>query len=298
MVLPQSAKAGRAIAQDWNRNARETLERAFPQGAADLASFRARFGEALALVLNVEKPPTGSLVRKAQAEQKHGDWVLARESVGRKGHGDAVDIELWRKERQPSGAIVLVLPESFGLLGGADVPPWIRTLSDSGNAVFRVRGYASGRLRIPDQTWDSLSWPDSYNRSNGLLAIQDIVTAIAAARERLPGVGITVAGFGKAGLLAAFAAAIDGGAARLIADLDGENPDYDGTLLKLLPVGSIRRVGDLRTAMLLVPGRVHLLNPGPGFDGGWYQKRTGGRVTIHEGLAATDPAIARLMAGE
>jgi hypothetical protein len=165
------------------------------------------------------------------------------------------------------------MPESFSPFTGEGA--WVRVLLDKGNAVFRVRGYASGRLRIPDQTWDSLSWPASYNRSNELLAIQDIVTAIAAVRDSLPGVPITLAGFEKAGLPTAFAASIDGGLTRLIADLNGENPEYDGTLLRLLPVGAIRRVGDLRTALLLVSVPTHLLNPGPKFEAAWYQDRAG-----------------------
>jgi dienelactone hydrolase len=298
-VLPQSAKAGRTIAQDWIKSAQATLERGFPKDAAALSKFRTDYGEALALVLNVQKPPSGSLVRTPLPEEPRGDWTIRRERIGRKGRGDFIELESASPGRQPSGAVLLVMPDSFGPFTGEGA--WIRALLDKGNAAFRVRGYASGRLRIPDQTWDSLSWPASYNRSNELLAIQDIVTAIAAVRESLPGVPITLAGLEKAGLPTAFAASIDGGSTRLIADLNGENPEYDGTLLRLLPVGAIRRVGDLRTALLLVSGQTHLLNPGPKFEAAWYQDRAvriGGKIAIHEDLSVTNPAILQLLVNE
>ena len=161
-----------------------------------------------------------------------------------------------------------------------------------------MRGYASGQLRIPDRTWDSFAQSSAYNRPNGVLAVQDILTALAAIRRSGTALPITVVGVGETGLPTALAAAIDGGVARLIADLNGEDPGYDRTFRRLMPVGAVRQVGDLRTALLIVNGPVHLVNPGATFDRTWYaeqQKRSGLQVTVHDRADFTDPGVFRSM---
>jgi hypothetical protein len=65
-----------------------------------------------------------------------------------------------------------------------------------------------------------------------------------------------------------------------------------------MPVGAVRQVGDLRTALLLIDGPVHLINPGPTFDRTWYVeqgKRSGLRATVHETATLTDPDVFRSM---
>jgi hypothetical protein len=176
--------------------------------------------------------------------------------------------------------------------------PGVRALVEQGQAVYRVRGYASGQLRISDRAWDSFAQSSAYNRPNAVLAVQDILTALAAIRRPGTALPITVIGVGEAGLPAALAAAIDGGAARLIADLNGEDPGYDRTFRRLMPVGAVRQVGDLRTALLIVNGPVHLVNPGATFDRAWYaeqQKRSGLQVTVHDRADFTDPGVFRSM---
>ncbi len=301
-VLPKSARAGRAIAQDWIRTATAHLGRAFPADRAGLAEFRSTFGPALALVLNVEKPAPATLLRAADAEETREGWLMTRERVGRRGQGDVIEIESVRRAGgTPSGAVLLVAPESAGrLAAGAGLAgvPGVRALVDQGHAVYRVRGYASGQLRIPDRTWDSFAQSAAYNRPNAVLAVQDIVTALAAIRRIAATLPITVIGIGDTGLAAALAAAVDGGATRLIVDLDGEDPGYDRTFRRLMPVAAVRQVGDLRTALLIVNGPVHLVNPGPTFERAWYVdqgKRSGLQVTVHDRVDFTDPAVFQSM---
>jgi dienelactone hydrolase len=301
-VLPKTARAGRAIAQEWIRTATATLGRAFPADRAALTEFRSTFGPALALVLNVEKPAPAALLRAVEAEDTREGWVVTRERVGRRGQGDAIEVESVRRAGgTTSGAVLIVAAESYGhLTSGAGLSgmPGVRALVEQGQAVYRVRGYASGQLRIPDRTWDSFAQSSAYNRPNGVLAVQDILTALAAIRRSGTALPITVVGVGETGLPTALAAAIDGGVARLIADLNGEDPGYDRTFRRLMPVGAVRQVGDLRTALLIVNGPVHLVNPGATFDRTWYaeqQKRSGLQVTVHDRADFTDPGVFRSM---
>jgi hypothetical protein len=301
-VLPKAARAGRAVAQDWIRSASANLARAFPSDGAALASFRTTFGPALALVLNVEKPAAASMLRAAETEETRDGWVLARERIGRQGRGDAVELESVRRAGgNPAGAVLLVAHESLGRLQpgtGLVGIPAVRTLIAQGQAVYRVRGYASGQLRIGDREWDGFAQPAAYNRPNEVLAIQDILTAIASIRQARPTAALTVIGVGAAGLGTALAAAIDGGASRLIADLNGQDPGYDRTFRKMLPVGAIRQVGDLRTALLMIAGPVHLVNAGSTFDRAWIAEqatRSGLRVTVHDTVDFGDPNVFRSM---
>ncbi len=300
-VLPKSARPGRTVAQDWQKNSEEALAQLFPRDAGALGKLRTTFVEALALVLDVQIPGPDALRRSSGDEEVRGDLVVRREHIGRNGRGDWIELESLRSNRAPTGVVLVVAPDSFGpMLPDAGVGlclPWVRGLLDNHIALFRVRGYASGRLRIPDRTWDSYSWPASYNRSNEILAIQDVITAMASIRHALPDRTLTVVGLERAGLTAAFAAAIHGGATRVIIDLNGEDPGYDKSLQRLLPVGSIRRVGDLRTAvLLLLSGQVDLLNPGPTFDISWYREQAArigasSRLAVHEAAVLTDPGF-------
>jgi len=79
---------------------------------------------------------------------------------------------------------------------------------------------------------------------------------------------------GSCGLLTAFAGAVFGEAQKVLIDLNGIDPGYDGELLRLLPVGAIKRVGDFRTAeILLMRKDLTLLNASPTFDSEWYTKQ-------------------------
>ena len=49
--------------------------------------------------------------------------------------------------------------------------------------------------------------------------------------------------------------------------MNGSDPGYDGELVKLMPYGAIKRIGDFRTAaLLLMENKLVLCNPGASFD--------------------------------
>jgi dienelactone hydrolase len=295
-ILPKAAKTGRDVAADWAKTSQQALSGAFPSNPGSLAGFQSTFGEALRIVLNVEKAAPGTLARSGGTPVSQGKLQARSERINR--GSDTFTLESVRPAGKAAGAVLIAAPETLGPLGlktglGAALP-WVRTLLDQGNAVYRVRGYASGVSRIADSAWRAMSWPDTYNRSNEILGIQELMTAMAAIRQDLPGAPLIVVGLERTGLLAAFAAAAQGGADRTVIDLNGEDPGYDGTLAKLLPVGSIRGVGDLRTAALLIGGQLDFVNPGPGFDSAWYRdqaSRTGTRITVHGAVALGDPGF-------
>ncbi len=276
-VLPENAKHWRQIIADWIAASERTVA-GLLQRAEDSLRAGGDLRNGLAMVLKAEPPAPDGLLYTANLEERRGELVYVSESIGRRGADDWIALESIRRDEDPAAALLLCYPEDRGeILGGSGEPvfPWLKTVLGRGFQVFRVRGYASGHLRIPLRTWESFSWPDAYNRSNLLNAVQDVVTALAAVRDAYPELPLTLAGLDECGLPAALGAAVAGGVDQLVVDLDGSDPGYDGELLQRLPVGSIRRVGDLRAAFLaqLLEGDLYLWGAGPTFDPGWLQDR-------------------------
>lgn len=288
-VLPESARHWRQIIADWISASEAAIVRRLEAPAAE---FRAAAGElrsALALVLKVSIPSADELEYSRNLQELRGAWIYESESLGRPGAGDWIELESVRREGEPKGALLVCYPEDQGPLLRPQAGlafPWLDTAVSRGFQVYRVRGFASGYLEVPLRTWESFSWPDAYNRSNLLLAVQDLVTAMAAIRQAQPELQLAAVGLDECGLPLAMAAAVAGGVDQLVVDLDGSDPSFDGELLRRAPVGSLRRVGDLRTAFLLqlLAGDLVLNAPGPTFDPGWLQARAsalgGGRLTV------------------
>ncbi len=302
-ILPDGALPASRIIADWKARSEELILAAFPTEPGGVESFDVRFRRALGLLLGIETPEPEGLAYEVDTVESREPGVYQREMIGREGRDDWIELESLRRTETPSGAVLLVMPERFGSLSGRTLLSGpIESLVRQDLQVYRVRGYASGRLRIPGAVWDSLSWPAAYNQGNSLLAAQDIVTALAAVREAHPDVPIALVGLADAGLPAAFAAAVSGLADRVLLDLEGEDPGHPSTLLNRFPAGSLRRLGDFRTAaaLQLSVGRLVLLNPSPAFDAVWYRELARGmgvadRLAIHETAPLPDPYFERLL---
>jgi len=272
-ILPDHAKSGRKIIQDWIESSHRQVEKTFPSDPEEYQAWGPMIRKKLQLLLAVDVPSPSRLRYRVVSEKQQKDRIHRLEIIGREGAGDWIELESVGRETDPYGIVLLACPESFGPPVNSDgqfLRPWIRTLVERGTQVYRIHGYASGRLRIPPREFDRWLRSDAYNHSNELNAIRDIVTALASIREAYPEDPLVVVGLGKTGLLTLFAASIYGGADRVIADLDGMDPGYDREILSLLPVTSLRRLGDFRSAVLLLAARkLDLVHPGPTMDRTW-----------------------------
>ncbi|MBN2287857.1 MAG: hypothetical protein JXQ83_00895, partial [Candidatus Glassbacteria bacterium] len=275
-MLPEAAIHGRRVIDNWQEASEKAFTRMLPGSAAEFGSFASTFRHKLALVLQLDLPAPGELLSVVEKETGRSDLTHTRTVLGRQGKQDRVELESLTPAAVKLGTLLLVYPEEWGGLidpGSGEVPPWVGPLLGKGYRVCRVSGYASGRLSIPQRAWDSYSWPWAYNRDNRLNGIQDILTALEYLGQARPDEPLTLAGLSHCGLWCAFAGAVSGRADRVLADLEWRDPGYEGELLSLLPVGSIRRVGDFRTAaLLLMQQGLVLLNPAEGFDRAWYEE--------------------------
>lgn len=302
-ILPEGTLPAMRIIADWNARSEAMALAALPAGTEDVESFATQIRRGLRILLGIEIPGPYELAYEVDMVESREGFVYEREMIGREGRGDWIELESLRRTENPLGGVLLVMPERFGSLSGRTLLSGpIETLLRQDLQVYRVRGYASGRLRIPDSVWDGLSWPAAYNLGNPLLATQDIVTALSAIRAAHPDVPLTLIGVADAGLPTAFAAAASGLADRVLLDLEGENPGHRSTMLRRYPVGALLRLGGFQTAVALqlTVGRLVLLNPSPSFDSagcrdlagrmGWAE-----RLTVHDAVPLNEAFFERLV---
>ncbi len=275
-ILPDGSLDHRAIMRTWREESERAIGERFPDSAGKLAAFRDEYRPLLASVLAVKIPAPDAVLERPGKSVNVDGAVYETVSIGRRGRGDAVELEIISPRTVTRGVCLVVRPESRGSLitrtGGLDA--LARELMAKGYRVARLRGYASGRLRIPRRIYDSFSWSWVYNRDNTLNGIQDIVTALHYLGKTRPDEDITLAGLEQCGLPALMAAAVTPSTASVIVDMNRTDPGYDGELVNLLPYGAIRRIGDVRTAAILLMDRpLVMYNAGETFDAGWYRER-------------------------
>ncbi|MEA1996788.1 MAG: hypothetical protein U9N45_04090, partial [Gemmatimonadota bacterium] len=275
-MLPESAISGLEVIENWKKESERIFDSHVPGSGDELEEFAAAFGPALAQVLQVRRPEPAELISRQISDDMIGYLNYEEVLIGREGKGDRVSLEVISSGRSRAGTLVLVCPDERGkmiLPGHRALKHWVKALLDKGYRICRVGGYASGELAIPQKILDSFSWSDAYNRDNRLNGIQDIITALSYAEKTWPEAKVSLAGIGRCGILCAFAGAVHGRATRVLVDMDGSDPDYDSELVKLLPVGSIKRLGGFRAAAILAirSGRLTLANASPSFESAWYE---------------------------
>jgi len=275
MILPEQAVSGFTVIENWKKASERAYETMLPVSESGLVQFNRMFRPMLARVLAWNHPSV-DIERVNQSRGKLGNFDFMRDRIGLSGVKESFfDIESVYSRQSEAGNVLIVAPfERGGLLmnDGMTPHPWVSDLLAKGYAVFSIGGYAAGERFIPGKIWDSFSWSSTYNLSNELWGVHDIIIAMEALSNHSGSKPLSVVGIGECGLITAFACAVSGAAEKVVIDLDGCDPGYDGDLVDRFSVGAVRRVGDFRTAMLLLMDKpVTLLNAGPTFDISWYE---------------------------
>jgi len=275
-ILPENAISGLKVIENWKEASERAFEKRLPKSPAQLDGFVKTYRRMLRRALAYNYGRESTPVYRGTEERYVGGYIFQSGRVGFEGKEESFfGLDSVSPAGTVSGNVLLACPRDDGELlkpDGKAVTPRVENLLKKGWRVFRIRGYANGELSIPLKVWDSYNWSSAYNPSNELYGIHDITTALDYIKEAHEGEPLVAVGLEKCGLLTAFAGAASGKADRVMIDLDGSDPGYDGELVRLLPVGGIKRTGDFRTAMLLLMRKpVTVVNAGPTFDGGWYR---------------------------
>ena len=136
-------------------------------------------------------------------------------------------------------------------------------LSSDKHAIFGLQLKPTGR--------DTYSvFFNTYNRLDSALWCQDILAAVETIREENGNLkSLNLIGMDGAGPVTLLAAGFSS-ADYLAVDLEKFNAENDEDFIAQLPIPSIRRVGDFRTAgALLAPKPIYLLNTGRHFPVQW-----------------------------
>ena len=274
MLLPEGAVSGWKVIENWISASDEAYQRSLPASVDEFPSFAQRFRRALGLVMSAQSEELTQLPHRDKILENRGGLSYQLTEINRLEGGGWLEVEAIQKSQSVEGNVLLVYPQEMGDLTDIDsrtLEEVTESLLERNSRLFRVRGYASGHERIPLKVWETYSWPDAYNRNNQLRGVRDILLSLEYIAGAHPGEPLTVVALGSCGLKTAFASALFGRAGKVLLDMDGRDPGYDGELLELMPVGALKRVGDFRTAvLLLMQNKVALYNTGPTFDRAWY----------------------------
>jgi len=203
------------------------------RAAASVADVAKLYEPALRHALAVTLPNAKEIV----AEKLDAESVC----IGRKGVGDRVELRLLKPaaKRGKRTATLLVAPK-----GSAEGEELARTLRERGHLVAVFRGFDAWRH-------SANRFFTTYNRTNVQLHVQDILTALVYLRGQR-GVGqVNLVGVGDGGLWCLLARPFAPFVAKTVCDAAQFNMT-DDAFAKRLFVPSLRRAGDLRTALALI----------------------------------------------
>ncbi|MDZ4858525.1 MAG: acetylxylan esterase [Candidatus Hydrogenedentes bacterium] len=229
-----------------------------PKDSAGLDAFRAQARPALMHAMGLAIPGGALSVRNVSAEER-GEYSIKRLRAGVNGQKDALPVLLYSPASKALKGTVVIAHED-GKAALADVESGgpgalIQALLADGRAVLTFDAFLTGEHHAATKRTERLekSFPDTFLPTDTAYRVQDVLTAIAVARTgeytRGP---VDVLGIGDAGIWALFAAAVDGGVAHVLIDANNFDPDDDASWAAGPYIPSIRSLGDVTTASVLV----------------------------------------------
>ena len=255
--LPEDALDAEGLTRSRIESAEAQLAACKPTDAASLEQFHDEMGNALRRSLAISTPDS---TRPNPLEV--GDFTAQPFVIG--GNNPLPSLFLTPKAGQENGSTTLVVhPQGAMNLINAETGEPTRLVTDllaAGESVlgidpFLTGAYSSADGKVIRDTSDR--YFTTYNHTDAALRVQDIVTALTYLKSQIAVSTLNLIGLGEAGLWCLLAAGF-ADVARTVVDANGFDNDNDEAYLQSLPIPSIRRVGDFRTAGTLVAPR-HLL---------------------------------------
>ncbi len=280
--LPEHALKQEEILPAWVKRSEDTFANLKPKNDREHEIFIEEIGSALQSSLGLHIPKSDEITlaepEGAFPTTYHPRYSVRHLVLSRKGVGDAIPAVLFRAEplvgHDP--VVVIVHPEGKEKLINAETgePDLIITdllAANPDHKVIIIDVFGTGEHGEYERSEDT-NFFTTYNRTTAALRIQDILTTLRYFSTRGDVSEVSLIGIGEAGLWGLLAAAFVN-VKNVVVDAAQFDNNSDESYLKTLPIPSLRRVGDFRTAgTLIAPGNLIIHNTGDAFDTTWIQE--------------------------
>ena len=279
--LPEHALDAEGLTRSWIGTAQEQLAARKPTNAASLEQFRVEMGSALQQSLSISIPDS------TRPNPVQGDDFNAQPFL-LGGNNQLPALFLTPKTGAENGSATLIAhPQGAMNLIDPETGQPIRLVRDllaAGESVLGVDLFLTGAHRSANGKVlrdDSIRYFTTYNRTDAALRVQDILTALTHLKSQAAVSTHNLIGLGEAGLWCLLAAGFTD-VDRTVVDANRFDSGNDAAYLQTLPIPSIRRVGDFRTAGALAAPRCLLIhNTGDTFQTDWI-------ADVYQAVGATD----------
>ena len=257
--LPEGALDAEGLTHSRIESAEEQLAARKPTDAASLEQFREEMGSALRRSLAISAPDS---IHPKPVEG--AEFTVQPFAVG--GNNQLPALFLTPKAGARTGSATLIVhPQGAMNLINPETGQPTRLVADLlaaresvlGVDVFLTGAHSSADGKVIRDTSDR--YFTTYNRTDAALRVQDILTALTYLKSQTGLSTFNLIGLGEAGLWCLLAAGF-ADVARTVVDANQFDNDNDAAYLQNLPIPSIRRVGDFRTAGTLVAPRYLLIH--------------------------------------
>ncbi len=280
--IPKHALKQEEILPAWVKSSQEAIDKRKPTNENEHEKFKEEMGSALQHALGLHIPNSSELTLiepEGAFPTTYQTHFSARHLViGRKGIGDAIPAVLFRTEplvgHDP--VVVIVHPEGKEKLIDAETGEPLPIITDlvssiPDHKVFIIDVFGTGEHGEYERS-EETNYFTTYNRTTAALRVQDILTTLLYFSTRGDVSEVSLIGMGEAGLWGLLAAGF-ANIKNVVVDAAQFDNNSDNAFLETLPIPSLRKVGDFRTAGTLVaPRNLIIHNTGDNFDTRWIRE--------------------------
>ena len=278
--LPKHALKQEEILPAWVKLSQEAIEKHKPTNETEHQQFREEMGSALQHSLGLHLPNSSEVTlvepEGAFPTTYHPRYSARHVIIGRQGIGDAIPAVLFRTEPlvghdpvviivHPEGKEKLIDPET------GEPALMITDLLSSDRKVLIIDVFGTGEHGEYERSEDT-NFFTTYNRTTAALRVQDILTTLLYFSTRGDVSEVSLIGIGEAGLWGLLAAGFTN-IKNIVVDAAQFDNNNEDAYLKTLPIPSLRKAGDFRTAGTLVaPRNLIIHNTGNVFNTAWIEE--------------------------
>ena len=280
--IPKHALKQEEILPAWVKSSQEAIDKRKPTNENEHEKFKEEMGSALQHALGLHIPNSSELTLtepEGAFPTTYQTHFSARHLViGRKGIGDAIPAVLFRTEplvgHDP--VVIIVHPEGKEKLIDAETGEPLPIITDlvssiPDHKVFIIDVFGTGEHGEYERS-EETNYFTTYNRTTAALRVQDILTTLLYFSTRGDVSEVSLVGIGEAGLWGLLAAGF-ANIKNVVVDAAQFDNNSDNAFLETLPIPSLRKVGDFRTAGTLVaPRNLIIHNTGDNFDTRWIRE--------------------------